>query len=757
MKGTIWIRKAAAVLLAVSMVAAAAGCGAKSQPDGGKRTENGTMENGGKESGARENTGDAGAVFVPKGRYMEQAVSLPFEDGEEIVLDLIKTPDGTLVMFTRQGEWPDGKMKEYRYDGSVWKEAESSQLDQLSQDMIILYSAFDGEGTLYLLCADKDYKTHLFKVEEGKPAIEPVVIEDSAVLINGIQITGDGRLFIPSGDHVFVIGTDGTTEKRLPQRSSYSNFCDSHALTKNSYITAGDRGFLRYDLSSLNETEVIPYQSGEDDLYGSLTAGEGDDFYLANAKGIHHMADQGTMWETVVDGSLNSMSMPSVSIKRLFTGGNNDFYLWYMENQESRLVHYTYDPEMASVPSKTLTVYGLNLSENQTLKQAASLFQMEHPDVRVELIDGSSDSGSTLKSDTIRSLNTELLNGSGADVLVLDGLPAQSYIEKGILEDLKGVITPLVESGELYSNVAENFTGSDGSIYQFPVRLEIPVIYGDEAVINQMTSLEAVLKWQQANPDKALFSKTIYENILRQLIFLYYPQLEGDGKIMGKDQVIKLLETAKAVGDACGSKMVFDESEDGGNGRIYNRFSLKGNIGNGGFGLMARESEIAIENITGMESVMMPYAIAEKLGYRLNRFQDIYYPQGLLGVTAFSKEKETAMEFAAFTLSRKVQDSDLRDGFPVSRAAKEAWSARTSEISISVGSSDDDMIGAMYPDEEKKEAILAMIDGLHTPIVADEVLLEMMISETKGYFEGKQTAAEAAAQFENKSKLYYAE
>ena len=100
------------------------------------------------------------------------------------------------------------------------------------------------------------------------------------------------------------------------------------------------------------------------------------------------------------------------------------------------------------------------------MKQAASLFQMEHPDVRVELIDGAGESGSTLKSDTIRSLNAELLNGNGADVLVLDGLPIESYIEKGVLEDLSDIITPMVKAGELYPNIAESFTGSDGSVYQ---------------------------------------------------------------------------------------------------------------------------------------------------------------------------------------------------------------------------------------------------------------------------------------------------
>ena len=59
--------------------------------------------------------------------------------------------------------------------------------------------------------------------------------------------------------------------------------------------------------------------------------------------------------------------------------------------------------------------------------------------------------------------------------------------------------------------------------------------------------------------------------------------------------------------------------------------------------------------------------------------------------------------------------------------------------------------------DKKKEEIMGMLDKLHTPISVDDILLEMIVSETKGYFEGKQTSAEAAGQFENKAKLYYAE
>ena len=78
----------------------------------------------------------------------------------------------------------------------------------------------------------------------------------------------------------------------------------------------------------------------------------------------------------------------------------------------------------------------------------------------------------------------------------------------------------MVKAGELYPNIAESFTGSDGSVYQYPVRVTIPIMYGDGTAVSQMAAISSLRAWQEANPDKALFPKTIYENILRQMIYL---------------------------------------------------------------------------------------------------------------------------------------------------------------------------------------------------------------------------------------------
>ena len=45
------------------------------------------------------------------------------------------------------------------------------------------------------------------------------------------------------------------------------------------------------------------------------------------------------------------------------------------------------------------------------------------------------------------------MDGNGPDIILLDGLPVESYIEKGLLEDISDVINPLVEKWMQYLEI----------------------------------------------------------------------------------------------------------------------------------------------------------------------------------------------------------------------------------------------------------------------------------------------------------------
>ena len=117
-----------------------------------------------------------------------------------------------------------------------------------------------------------------------------------------------------------------------------------------------------------------------------------------------------------------------------------------------------YDAEALAVPENILRVFGL--SENTTVQDAILSFQKSHPDVKVEFETSEKEDGITM--DDIRTLNTELLGGNGADVLLLDGLPAETYIEKGLLSDLTGVTDELLSQETYLESILKNVAQKDG-------------------------------------------------------------------------------------------------------------------------------------------------------------------------------------------------------------------------------------------------------------------------------------------------------
>ena len=163
------------------------------------------------------------------------------------------------------------------------------------------------------------------------------------------------------------------------------------------------------------------------------------------------------------------------------------------------LEYYVFDPSIPSVPEKTLKVFGL--SENDTVRQAIIRFQKKHTDVKVEFHTSGKTAGE-VSTDDIRTLNTELLSGNGADVLLLDGLPVDSYIEKGVLEDLTDLAADLTGQDSYLEEILKNTAQSGGKIYGMPLKFKIPILFGDEEVKAALESIDTLQAYMDANPDE---------------------------------------------------------------------------------------------------------------------------------------------------------------------------------------------------------------------------------------------------------------
>lgn len=741
-------RKAAAWLLILAAVTVmAAGCGPK--PGG--------AEAGGADAPTADNGGAGDNSDVPRGRYVEQELAFPFDPSTEMMEAMMLSPEGDLLVLTYNQEMEN---RIYRMeDTGEWNMDEALTASIPEGSMLLKMNGTKDAAYYYLTQGEERYIGKMaWDSQKMERLADPAFEKDGIYNISDFLAADSGAVLFSLMDGKTVVWKpeDGVS-LQLYQKNRNSTLNTSSTLVGDTYITAGDLGFLAYDMETGKELETIPYQTGDSDAEGSLAAGEGDDIYLCNAAGIHHMALGGTMWETIVDGSLNSLSLPGIRISKMCVGKNNDFFVWYEKDENPVLVHYVYDPDTISVPTSTLTVYGLDLSEKYLIRQGAIRFQMENPDIRVEVIDGRKQMEGMMDADIIRSLNEELLTGAGADVLVLDGLPGKSYIEKGILEDMSELLAPFTESGEIYRNLTGHFRRSDGSVYEVPVRVLFPVVYGEAGATASLSSLQAYLEYQESPGAGSISGKTVYENILRRLAFLYDQELWDDDGKLKEEELTDLLEAAMRTGEHSGARVLYPEDEDNGAGKRYNLVAENGFTTPDHLGIMAGDNQASLELPREMAEMSLSFAVMREKGYPLQSVNHTFYPEERVAINRNSRQKETAERFVTFLLSEQIQGEDVEDGFPVTRAGVERWKQRQIVMSYGTGNWDGLMIYGDYPTESERKLLLDMIPDLDNPVVPDPTVLSIMAEESEGYFSGTQDLPAAVKAIISKVTLYRAE
>lgn len=162
-------------------------------------------------------------------------------------------------------------------------------------------------------------------------------------------------------------------------------------------------------------------------------------FYV-NKKGIYTHLLGGSIVEQLVDNSLTSLAMPGLGYLRIAVMEDNSFFVTTVDcDNRYEIFRYTYSEMVDSKPQTRVKAYSLR--DSPELRQSVIKFQNKNPDIFISLeigVDGEQSGASV--SDALRALNTEIMAGNGPDILLLDGLPVNSYIEKGLLTDLSQIV-----------------------------------------------------------------------------------------------------------------------------------------------------------------------------------------------------------------------------------------------------------------------------------------------------------------------------
>ena len=511
------------------------------------------------------------------------------------------------------------------------------------------------------------------------------------------------------------------------------------------------------------------------DLYFFM--GEENILYLAGNKGLYRHVIGGSAIEQVIDGNLSIFNNPSYTLRGMLALDNSEFVALF---GGGKVVRFTYDPDIPTVPSETLKVY--SLEENKTIRQTVTLYQMAYPEVYVEYEVGMEEGSSVTREDALKSLNTKMMADDGPDVLILDGMPVDSYVEKGLLLDLSSMLDGLDGEAALFDNLVDAFRVDD-KIYMMPAEVRLPVVFGKEVYTSRTVELsdiaDTIEKLREDVPGKNLFGECSASGIMRLFSMISVPfwkteRGELDEEVL-KDYLIQVRRIYDAQVNGLSEEALAQYNEL--NDWLMEIYGYN----------MQDSSEVMRSDLDYMGYLMgerqMIYAtVSGEYGYaalcslqRMEKYQDskvvpmgdkIFYPQTFAGIHAVTDNIEQAEAFLGVLLGVENQSS-LFNGFAVNRKAFQRILQETQEdigdddVYSSLTMRDEDgqifLLTVYWPSEAQIAELQSWIETVEVPCVEDTVLEEAVYEAGVAYLQGTQSLEDTLEVIEKKVSLYMAE
>lgn len=697
-----------------------------------------------------------------KGRYVEQEIKLPEGSGKPIGMI---HKDEKLVLYMHSAD--EKFYQSYVYENGKWSapKEETWMTDgknRLNQNIVDVFLGRDGnlygrsesaKGT-YLLKAGEDGKAEDItpKTDSGNKVsgfIDAAVLKDGTI---GVGNYADTMVeFYKEGNLVF--STEG-----IQAGSEEQTMLEVSDLT--AAVVGRDGASIEfYDMANFEKKNTVKLEQNFND--GFLVPGTDGIWYFANEKGIHRITEEGSISEMIMDGG-NGMMSNNVTwfLRRFIIGSEEQFYgLYSNAKQEWKLMQYAFDKEAAAVQEKALSVY--SLKENRTVTQAVHEFKSSHPEVQIEYITAVTGEEKPT-SDHIRTLNTELLSGSGADVLILDGLPMESYMEKGVLQDLSDVAGELKNAGIL-ENVIEHTAQKDGKIYGVPARVNVPVMFGTEKEVMACESIDSLTAYVQNNPDKKLFGATSHDLIGMTIFHMFYDELKEENGGLKEKKMSELLSAWMQICENGNFKEIEEEYFD------YDEsiWHLLDSSFCSNQEVMGQDVYVSVVELAGLNSSKDSYTSARETGNHPQDYKGYYVPRTIAGVNASSRQSQLAKEFVECLFTETVQQTDSRDGFPVLSSVLETYpdyveSKEAKKNSMKYGGIDFETgehfeVTLTYPTKKETEDLIKIMKKLNTPFIEDRIISDTVLQELEKCYIGKQSPDETAKVICQKVDMYLSE
>lgn len=758
-----------------------AGCGNREKADNTKKENTDT-----KDTQKEEKT---------MGRYLEEDVALPEDCGDIQNMTLLE--NGTLRICYYKG---DGVFYSDSSDGGKsWKEAVdlSEVLKVDTSKYGLSYPKLGAKGEIFVSAYDASGETEEHKYYYLAPDGSVKELDLSQILASGYvteaRFTDKGNLIINDFPTALVEINllDGSIVRKYEEGNNITCF----APIGNYLVAVTNSTIHYYDLETgepLEDAAALTEQLTEDESNLELIStssyplvfskgDEEDSLFYAEDGGVYRYSFKGSVVEEIIDGNLNSLSSPDISLVAMNRDQDGNIYVAVQDSAADmghmgRVLKYTYSPDTPAEPDTELTVY--SLLDNSYIRQVTAIFQKKYPDIYLSLEVGMTGEDGMTTTDALKTLNTEIMAGNGPDVMILDGIPEDTYIEKGMLADISSILDKAEKEDGILDNIREPYKEEDGSQYVMPLRFSIPLIQGNREDVEKagdIVSMADMLESYQDEYTEMNMPISLMgvgpEGFLRAFADVNAPAWQKEDGSLNEDAVMEYLEQAGRIYAAGKESMDYIKEMAGGYVYSLSELPYLSNVSGSVTSLLSGYVKMAAGRLASPENLAYMYSLEQKMGDITHSLwngqaQNCFIPSQIVGISAKAEQKEAAEILVEFLFTKEGQEIGSNSGFPVNEAvydSEDYWAAGDDQGRLGILGGGNANTGEyveldiIRADEETTKEIQELGKTLTTPSRGNEIILNAIAENGTRYLNGEISLEEAAKGTIQQVNLYLAE
>lgn len=724
-------------------------------------------------SGCGQQESPGPVATAAKGRYVETEIALPMDGSPQ---DMVTLSDGRLRVGLNTTE---GEPHVFTREGDTWQEdvqfpqslSDLGKLDmlRLSPDGSVFLSLVKGLG-------DGTYEYHLVLLSptgelRELPVDYPEANEKDGFLLGGADFTDSGKLMVLfSFDDLREVDPDtGALSENLNELGIWANM-GGICAGEDTYLLSSDlcarlREGQQEKLTDVLGEQLTASAKTEEGSRGKNALWQNNQGYLffTTGEGLYSFVPGGSVTEELVSANKSSFGDPSFLPRALTGTEDGSFYVLGMLGGEAVLCQYDFDANAPLQATQVLKLY--SLYDDEDLRQIISRYQKSHPETDIHLEIGLSGEDGVTEADALRTLNTEILAGSGPDILRLDGMSLDSYLEKDLFLDL----SDLLEETKTLENITKCYE-TKGKVSVLPVAFAIPAIYGPKDLVDSIHDLDSFA----AAATQAL-DRSGADSLMNGMIPVLVTDNIYDSCSAAWKTADGTLDPSALEAFLAASKALYDLDAplreryadilgqmDGDLGITPGEFTAIG----GSRDILMYGEAMSVGTLESMD--VWSYALAgdqQLEGYTLApltlQASGVFLPRQIYGVLNTTEIADTAKDFIRFLLGEEVQKRNLNYGFPVNQAVFEALiqEDKTTDVSFATSTEDGQMLSltARYPSAQERKELAQWVRDLTTPALTDRTIRTLITAQAADCMNGTCTAKEAADRALQSLNLYLSE